>query len=149
MTFAPRSAAIGLAGGGLLAGGFVAIVAGTAGWSHLTQQVESNWWLLAPLVAGFAVQLTLMVELRRRHRLAHAAAASVGAGAAVSGVGMVACCAHHIADLAPIAGAVGAASFLTDAQRPLMAVGVGLNAVAVAFAWHQLHRLTMTSPRGA
>ena len=143
-----RSVAIGLLAGCLLAAAFVAVVAGTAGWAHLRTQVDDNWWLLLPLLAGFITQVTLMMELRRRHRLMHTAAVSVGAGAGVSGVGMVACCAHHLADLAPLAGATGFATFLTDAQRPLMLAGLALNVAAVAYAARLLHRIPVTTEAG-
>lgn len=143
-----RSVAIGLLAGALLAAAFVAVVAGTAGWAHLRTQIDDNWWLLFPLLAGFVTQVTLMVELRRRHRLMHTAAVSVGAGAGVSGVGMVACCAHHLADLAPLAGATGFATFLTDAQRPLMFAGLALNVAAVIYAARLLHRIPATRQAG-
>ena len=136
-----RSLLIGLIAAGALSAAFVAVVAGTAGWEHLNTQFQSNWWLLLPLLAGFTTQVTLMVELRRRHRAMRTAAVSVGAGAGVSGVGMVACCAHHLADLAPLAGATGLATFLTDVQRPLMAAGLGLNVLAVVYAARLLHRV--------
>jgi len=54
------SVATGGAAGLALAGVFVAVVAGTAGWAHLDQQVRADWWLLAPLLAGFATQVALM-----------------------------------------------------------------------------------------
>jgi len=144
-----RSVAIGTAAGLALAAVFVAVVAGTAGWAHLDQQVRADWWLLAPLVVGFATQVALMIELRRRHRLACAAAVSAGAGAGVSGAGMLACCAHHAVELAPLAGFSGAATFLTDVQRPLMAVGVALNVVAVTVAARKLARFRPALTDGA
>jgi diguanylate cyclase (GGDEF)-like protein len=49
-----RSVATGAAAGLALAAAFVAVVAGTAGRAHLGQQVRTDWWLLAPLMAGFA-----------------------------------------------------------------------------------------------
>jgi len=127
----------------VLAGVFTAVVAGTAGWSHLADQVSADWWLLLPLLAGFATQVALMTELRRRHRMMRSAAASLGAGAGTSTVGMLACCAHHLADLAPLAGATGIATFLTGAQRPLMVGGVLVNALAIAVGARRLHRLTV------
>ena len=144
-----RSVVIGALAAAGLAAAFVGVVAGTAGWQHLNTQVASDWWLLFPLLAGFGTQVTLMVELRHRHRLMQAAAVSVGAGAGVSGVGMVACCAHHLADLAPLAGATGVATFLTDAQRPLMLGGLALNVLAVAYAVRLIYRTPVTSEAGA
>ena len=149
MSVSRRSVAAGGVAGVALTAGYVGVVAGTAGWAHLVDQTRSNWWLLAPLLGGFIVQVTLMVELRRRHRLAHAAAVSVGAGTGVSAVGMLACCTHHLAELAPLAGATGAATLLTDAQRPLMLAGVAVNAAAVVVAVHKLRRVAPARIAGA
>lgn len=143
-----RSVVIGVTAGGALTGAFVAVLAGTAGWKHLSSQGRGSWWLLLPLLAGFITQVTLMVELRRRRRAMHAAAVSVGAGASVSGAGMLACCAHHLADLAPLAGATGFASFLTDAQRPLMSAGLAINVIAVAYAARMLRRVPVSKEAG-
>jgi hypothetical protein len=143
-----RSILIGAAGGLVLASVFIAVVAGSAGWEHLSSQLRENWWLLLPLLAGFITQVTLMVELRRRHRAMHTAAVSVGAGAGVSGVGMVACCAHHLADFAPLLGATGIATFLTDAQQPLMVGGLALNLLAVAYAARLLRRAPVANEAG-
>jgi hypothetical protein len=54
---------------------------------------------------------------------------------------MVASCAHHVADLAPIIGASGAAVFLTDYRVPIMIVGITVNAVGVAIAVRRLRRM--------
>lgn len=144
-----RSALLGVGAGLFLAAVFVAVVAGTAGWAHLLQQVGADWWLLGPLVAGFAAQVALMIELRRRRRSAHVAAMSVGAGAGASGLGMIACCAHHVADLAPLAGSAGIATFLTGAQRPLMVAGLIVNTLGLVVAAHRLSGFVPPQPPGA
>jgi hypothetical protein len=135
----PRSIRTGvLAGAGLMLF-YVVVVAGASGsWEHLTDQARQDWYYLVLIVGGFGTQIALMSELRRRHRLHHGAAAASGAGAGASTVGMVACCAHHIADLAPFIGATGAAAFLTDYRIPFMLVGVGVNAIGVAIAARRL-----------
>jgi hypothetical protein len=135
----PRSVRAGaLASAGLMLF-YVAVVAGASGsWDHLTDQARQDWYYLALIVGGFGTQIALMSELRRRHRLHHGAAAASGAGAGASTVGMVACCAHHLADLAPFIGATGAAAFLTDYRIPFMIVGIGVNAVGVAVAARRL-----------
>lgn len=53
---------------------------------------------------------------------------------------MVACCSHHVAAVAPVLGASGAATFFTDARVPMMAAGVAVNAVGVAVAVRRLRR---------
>lgn len=136
-----RSSLFGAAAGLGLVAVFSATVTVTAGTAHLGRQVRDDWWLLVPLMVGFATQVALMVELRRRRRAAHAAAASIGVGAGTSAVGMLACCAHHGADLLPLAGATGIATFLGGVQRPIMEAGVAVNAVAVAFAVRSLRHV--------
>ena len=124
-----------------LAAFYVVVVAGASGsWRHLADQSGSDWYYLLPIVGGFGLQVALVVDLRRRHRLHHSEAVAGGAGAGASTVGMVACCAHHLADLAPFIGATGAAAFLTDYRVPFMVVGIGVNAVAVAVAAQRLRR---------
>lgn len=121
---------------------FYGVVVGAASGSvaHLTEQVRADWYFLAPIVAGFGTQVALMSELRRRRR-AHGVTTVAGAtGAGSSAVGMVACCAHHVADLAPFAGATGAAAFLTDYRVAFMLGGIGANAVGIAVAARRLRR---------
>lgn len=127
---------------------YVVVVAGASGsLDHLVDQARQDWYYLAAIVAGFGVQVALISELRRRHRLQHAAAAAGGAGAGASTVGMVACCAHHIADLAPFIGATGAAAFLTDYRIPFMIVGIGVNAVGITIAARRLKHTPLRDPR--
>jgi len=144
----PRSARLGALAGAGLALFYVVVVAGSSGsWDHLADQAGQDWYYLVPIVGGFSIQVALIAELRRRHRLQHAVAAASGVGAGASTVGMVACCAHHLADLAPILGATGAAAFLTDYRIVFMTVGIGVNAFGVALAAHRLRRTPLGHTR--
>lgn len=137
----PRSFRAGALASAGLALFYVTVVAAASGsWGHLTDQARQDWYYLLPIVAGFGIQVALLAELRLRHRLHHGGAAAGGAGAGASTVGMVACCAHHLADLAPFIGATGAAAFLTDYRIPFMVVGIGVNAAGVAIAARRLMR---------
>ena len=126
---------------------FYALVVGLASGSvsHLADQTRQDWYLLVPIIAGFGVQVGLMAELRRRHRLHRAAMAAGGTGTAGSAAGMVACCAHHLADLAPFLGASGAATFLYDRRVAFMLGGLAVNAVGVAVAVRKLQRVPVSS----
>ena len=151
---APRSVVTGLIGAVAMSVFYVVVVAGASGsWQHLAEQASEDWYLLVLVIAGFAVQVTLFAELRHRYRLQAAAAAAGGAGMGASTVGMVACCAHHLADLLPFLGATGLAAFLYDHRVAFVLVGVGLNAIGIAIALRRLRRTsihrdqTMTSTR--
>lgn len=138
-TVTPRSASLGLlAMLGLAI--FYGVVVGLASssWDHLTAQVRQDWYFLTPILVGFGTQVGLLAELRHQNHLRHSAAAAGGTGAGASATGMVACCAHHLADLVPLVGATGAAAFLIDYRVPFMLIGIGVNAVGIALAARRL-----------
>lgn len=130
---------------------FYAAVVGVASGSidHLLDQARRDWYLLAPIVIGFGTQVALTVELRVRHRLSHGALAAGGTGTGASAVGMVACCAHHLADLLPVLGATGAAGVLLSWRVPLMLAGIAVNALGITATARRLRRTDMQPPRTA
>lgn len=132
----------------LLAAGYGVIVwAASGSLEHLRNQVAQDWYLLMPITVGFGTQVALLSELRRRHRLLRAAAVAGGAGTGASAAGMIACCAHHLADLLPFVGATGAATFLYDYRLSFMLVGLGVNAVGIAVMVRRLHRTPVPATR--
>lgn len=137
-----RSLRAGLVAAATLGLFYALVVAGASGsLGHLAEQARADWYFLVPIIAGFGVQVALLIELRRRHRLQNAAAVAGGAGIGASSAGMVACCAHHIADLAPFIGATGSAAFLIDYRIPFMLVGIGVNAAGVTIAARRLSNM--------
>lgn len=119
---------------------YALIVGGVGGLDHLGTQTRTDWPWLVLILTGFGTQVALLAELRRRRKLHAAAGGVAGTGAGASAVGMVACCAHHVADLAPVIGVSGAAVFLTEFRLPIMIVGIAVNAVGVTVAWRRLRR---------
>lgn len=131
-----RTGALGALGMALF---YVAVVAGASGsWDHVVDQARQDWYYLMAIIAGFGTQVALLSELRRRQRLQHDVAVAGGAGAGASTVGMVACCAHHLADLLPFIGATGAAAFLIDYRIPFMVFGIGVNLLGITIATRRL-----------
>lgn len=59
---------------------------------------------------------------------------------------MVACCAHHIANLAPIIGLSGAALSLTTYRTPIMLFGIVINAWGVFIAARRLRHTPAPAP---
>lgn len=118
-----------------------AVAAASGSLAHLVDQVASDWYLILPIAAGFGTQIGLLLELRRRHRLHREAAAAGAAGAGTSTVGMLACCAHHLADLFPLVGATAAATLVYDYRVPFMVIGLALNGVAISVAVRRLREV--------
>ena len=125
---------------------YVAVVGGIGGLDHLRRQAWDDWpWLLL-ILAGFGAQVGLYAELRRRRRESAGARATAGAGGGASALGMAACCAHHVVDLAPVVGLSGAAVFLTAYRFPIMIVGIAVNVVGVVLAVRRLRRVPDAPP---
>ena len=116
----------------------VVVWVGSGSFTHVVDQAEQDWYFLAAIITGFGTQVGLVSELRRRHRLRNTDAAAGLGGMGASSAGMVACCAHHIFDLAPFIGATGAATFLTNYRVPFMVIGIGVNAIGIGVAARRL-----------
>ncbi len=145
----PRSIRKGIVGAAGMLTFYVVVVWWASGSrAHLADQLASDGYLIAIVATGFGIQVALISELRRRHRLQATAAAATGAGAGASVGGMIACCAHHIAELSPILGLSGAATFLYDYRLPFVVVGVGMNGLGIAVASRRLRDVTRPPATG-
>lgn len=96
-------------------------------------QLFQPW--MSMLILGFGIQMGLFWMLKKGIHFhlqeKNDAKLAAGTGTAVSGVAMVACCAHHIIDLLPILGLSAAALFLSEYQQQLLIFGVIANMVGI------------------
>jgi len=99
----------------------------------------ASWYLLVIIIIGFGVQVGLWVFLRQKLTRHHAAAMS-GASGTMSGTAMVACCAHHLADVLPVLGLSGAAVLLGQYQKPFLILGASINLLGVAYMLRLLRK---------
>lgn len=128
------------AGAGLVAF-YLAIVALAQDPAHAVQQLEEDLWFIAPITAGFGTQIALYVHLRQLHRASRGLAAFAAGSTGVSGTAMLACCAHHLADVLPVAGLSGAAVFLDQIKTPLALVGLAMNVAGVVYMGRHVQRM--------
>lgn len=134
-----RSLRIGaLASLGMMLTYSVIVIAASGSVSHLREQVATDLFILLPIFVGFGIQVGLLSELRARQRMRRRTVIAGAASTGTSTAGMVACCAHHLADLAPFIGATAAASFLYDNRVAFMLTGLGFNALGIAAAYRQI-----------
>jgi len=126
-------------GAGLLAGLalvslYLGLVSWAQGFAHARQLLWDDRYFVAAIAGGFGAQAGLFVHLRSvmARRSAASAAGITATATGTSTVAMVACCAHHLTEALPVLGLSGAAIFLNDYRIPLMAVGLGMNALGVA-----------------
>ena len=139
-----KPASAGLVGALLLVGLYLALVTWAQGFGHARELLWGDRYFVAGIAGGFGTQVGLFVYVRRlvARRMAGSAAGVTVAGTGTSTAAMVACCAHHLADLLPLVGATAAATFLYDYRLPFVFVGVGLNAIAITVVLRRLRKIT-------
>lgn len=134
-----RPFALGALGTAGLLGLYLGIGALAQGWEHAIALLAGDLPFVAAIAAGFGVQVGLLVHLRRLH--AHASAKSVAASGATGTATMLACCAHHLVDVAPVVGLAGLATLLGAYRVPLLWVGLAANLAGIAYVLRQVRRV--------
>jgi P-type Cu+ transporter len=124
---------------GLLLALYFGAVSLVSGWSFTVSQFSEFWYYIVPLAAGFGVQVVLFVMLRElvRHR---AGGSMVAASGTTSTAAMVSCCAHYLANVAPVLGATGLVTFAAQYQVEFFWVGLAFNAAGIAYIGGRLAR---------
>ena len=129
----PLAAAL-LGSGGLtlLYFGIVSLVESPA---HALELFWDDRWIVLPIILGFGVQAALYTILKKRLFLSvtntRPSTALTGASGGMSTAAMVACCAHHVADVLPILGLTAAAAFLAQYRIAFMLVGLGTTLLGI------------------
>lgn len=131
---------VGLGGALALTGAYLGILSLLQSPSHALEQLSPDRLWVGLVAIGFGTQIGLYTYLRliiQTMKLAGATALT-GAGTGTSTLGMVACCAHHITDIAPLLGLTGAsglsgvATFLGEWKIPFILLGLIVNAIGIA-----------------
>lgn len=141
------SIALGVLGATALLGVYLGIVIWIEGPDHALLLLWSDRLFAGVISAGFGTQIGLFTYLRLLQRKrARGSVALAGAATATSSVSMVACCAHHLADLLPIVGLSGLAMLLVEFRTPLMLLGIATNLAGIGVMLRQLVRVRGGSP---
>ena len=136
------SIGLGVLGSTALVGLYLAIVTWAQGADHALELLWSDRLFVGLISVGFGTQVGLFTDLRLLQRaMARESVALAGAGTATSSISMVACCAHHVADVLPILGLSGLAVFLVEFRTPLMLLGLATNLLGIAVLLRQLMRV--------
>ena len=135
--FPLRAGAFGICAAlGLLAF-YLGIITLAQGWDHALQQLDADRWFVGTIVLGFGTQVALFTRLRSLH--ADATRSGVAASTSTSAAAMLACCAHHLADILPIIGLSGAAIFLNAYKTPLLWLGILMNIGGIVYLARKIH----------
>ncbi len=114
----------GLLGMFLMASIYFGLISWAESPQHAMDLLYQETWLIIPLFIGFGIQTALYVVIKKRLFFTGTDSGHpgtiAGTGGATSTLAMVACCAHHVADVFPILGLTFAATFLARYQRTFM-----------------------------
>lgn len=130
--------ATGLLASVALLGFYLGVITLAQDWAHAARQLIEDRWFVGAIAAGFGTQMGLFTYLRGLH--ARATVRGVAASTGTSTTAMLACCAHHLADVAPILGLSGAAVFLNAYKTPLLWLGIAMNLIGILYLAHQIRR---------
>ena len=125
----------GLVGALFLTGLYFGIVSWAESPQHAVELFWDDRWIVLPIILGFGVQVGLYTILKKRLFVPVAtigpSGSMMGAGGTTSTIAMVACCAHHVADVLPILGLTAAATFLAQYRIAFMLVGLGTTLLGI------------------
>lgn len=111
-----------------------------SGWEFTRAEFSRYWFFLVPLAAGFGAQVALFARLRAIADAGRDAGTVVAASGTTSTAAMVSCCAHYLANVAPVLGATGLVAFAAQFQVELFWVGLAFSAAGIAFVGTRLVR---------
>ncbi len=120
---------------------YAGVITLAQGAQHMLEQTASLWYWLMALAAGFGIQAGLVSFIRqalREHRAS--ATASVAVSGGVSSGSMIACCAHHLADILPLIGVAGLSALLIKYQTSFNILGVLSNIVGITVMLETIQR---------
>ncbi len=103
------------------------------------EQFQNLWWIMIPLTVGFGIQLGLYTKLKSVIR--EKAKKVITGSTVTSGAAMVACCAHHLADILPLIGLSAFSIFLSSYQIPILIGSLIINLFGIKIMLNHLRRL--------
>jgi hypothetical protein len=133
-----RPTIYGLLGAGGLVAFYFGVITLAQDWQHALQQLRDDRWFVAAIAAGFGVQVGLFTYLRGLHMRARAGGVVASTGTSTGA--MLACCAHHLADVLPVLGLSGAAAFLDAYKTPLLWLAILMNFAGALYLLHQVRK---------
>lgn len=129
----------GVAGAAAMLALYLGLITLAESFRHALQQLRADAVWVALVAGGLGLQIGLYLRVRQIVKGRSAGGqALTGAGTGTSTAGMVACCAHHLTDLAPIIGLTGATTFLTQYRLVFISGGLMMNLIGILMSLRTL-----------
>lgn len=112
---------------------YTLIVVAVSGWLFAGLQFISTWYFIVSLAMGFGLQVGLYTYLKLSITQMHTSGKVMAVSGTTSTVAMVACCAHYLANVAPLLGLASVISLIGQYQRQLFWVGILFNFFGIIY----------------
>ncbi len=123
---------------------YFSVVSLISGWPFALDQFSQFWYFIVSLAIGFGIQIGLYTYLKKAIHLKNASGGILAVSGTISTVAMLSCCAHYLANILPIIGAVGVISLISQYQVGFFWVGLAFNIAGIAYIGRKIiifHRL--------
>lgn len=111
---------------------YFTVVGLVSGLPFAISQFSRFWYFIGGLAAGFGIQIGLYSYLRSAVH-GNASKGIMATSGTTSGIAMVSCCAHYLANILPLIGTAGIVSLIGQYQIELFGVGPLLNALSIGY----------------
>ena len=117
---------------------YFVIISWVSGWNFALDQFSQFWYFIVTLAVGFGIQVGLYSYLKTK-----TSGKVLAVSGATSTTAMVSCCAHYLANLLPILGAIGIITVISQYQIQLFWVGLAFNFAGLAYMLYQFIKLKL------
>jgi Cu+-exporting ATPase len=111
----------------ILLGVYLAVLTVVSGWNFAVDQFSDFWYFIVSLAIGFGIQVGLYAHLRGLVQSGQGSGKVLGVTGTTSTAAMISCCAHYLANLLPVLGAVGIVTFVAQYQIQFFWAGLLFN----------------------
>lgn len=123
----------GIIGGFLLLAFYFGVLTLANSFSHAVSQFNLLWYWILAVIIGFGIQVGLWfyIHFKIKEKKVKGIAGEVAASGGISAGSMIACCAHHLIDVAPLLGLSALFLFLAQYQILFLILGILSNIIGI------------------
>ena len=132
---------------GVLLGVYFGALTLVSGWTFTVSQFSEFWYYILTLAAGFGIQVGLFIRLRQLVSRSRESGVVLATSGTTSTAAMISCCAHYLANVAPVLGATGLVAIAAQFQEELFWIGLVFNLAGIAYVGNKLYEASREHAR--
>ncbi|OGN00140.1 MAG: hypothetical protein A3B91_01860 [Candidatus Yanofskybacteria bacterium RIFCSPHIGHO2_02_FULL_41_29] len=137
-----RPVIIGILGASALLAIYFIVVSLISDTQFAISQFKKFWYYIITLAIGFGVQVGLYTYLRQAIRSTEGSGKMLAVSGGTSAASMITCCAHYLANIAPIIATAGVVTFITQYQVQFFWVGLLFNIGGIVYIANKVYKFS-------